>query len=166
MFSGWRMTLMSTIMCFNWFASSLCYYGLTFNSTNLGSNAYASFALSMLVELPAMGLCHVLALKVGRRLPLLVSMIAGGVCLLLTLAFKPGMNWFYFIHYFVSQELVVLLAQYQCSVQSLTLFDSGSNHHHSKQTLPLTQKTLLLCCRLHSCHCICESGENRLHAGF
>ena len=92
MFSGWRMTLMSTIMCFNWFASSLCYYGLTFNSTNLGSNAYASFALSMIVELPALVLGHILALKVGRRLPLLVSMIAGGVCLLLTFAFKPG-NW-------------------------------------------------------------------------
>ena len=84
------MTLMSSVVCFDWFSASLCYYGLTFNSTNIGSNAYASFALSMLVELPAMVLCHVLALKVGRRWPLLIAMIAGGVCLLLTLAFKPG----------------------------------------------------------------------------
>ena len=72
------------------FSSSLCYYGLTFNSPNMGANVYAGFALSMLVEFPAIVMCHVLAVYVGRRLPLVIALIAGGVALLLSLAFTLG----------------------------------------------------------------------------
>ena len=56
----------------------------------MGSNVCSGFTLSMVVEFPAIVACHVLAVRVGRRLPLVVSLIAGGVSLLLTLALTQG----------------------------------------------------------------------------
>ena len=78
------------------FAASLCYYGLTFASTSIGSNEYASFALSLLVEVPAVILGHIITVNIGRKVPLILSMILGGVCLISTLAFDSGNEKVYF----------------------------------------------------------------------
>ena len=75
---------------YNWFVNSFVYYGLSLNSGNLGGDLFVNIFIGGAVEIPAYALSTVALLKTGRRLPLCVSMVVGGVACLCTMIFEKG----------------------------------------------------------------------------
>jgi hypothetical protein len=78
------------------FANSFVYYGLTFNSSNLGGSIMVNFLLNGLTEIPACALSLFILLKKGRKLPYATFMILAGVFLLCTILIPRDMfryNW-------------------------------------------------------------------------
>ncbi|XP_029162417.1 organic cation transporter protein [Nylanderia fulva] len=67
-------------VCFNWFANSIAYYGLTLNTGNLVSNPYLTLFLSAVMELPAAILVIFTLDRTGRRFLVSACMMIGGVC--------------------------------------------------------------------------------------
>ncbi|CAG0917982.1 unnamed protein product [Notodromas monacha] len=67
------------IICYCWFVNVLVYYGLTFSSTDMTSNAYLGLTLSSLVEVPADLFAVVVLEKIGRRVPFAAFMLIGGM---------------------------------------------------------------------------------------
>ncbi|CAH1798690.1 unnamed protein product [Owenia fusiformis] len=77
-----NMRLKSLIQFFLWFVTSMVYYGLSLNSSNLGGDPYINFLISAGVEIPAYALFHFLLVKIGRRICTSFTFIAGGIALL------------------------------------------------------------------------------------
>ncbi|XP_022237075.1 organic cation transporter protein-like isoform X2 [Limulus polyphemus] len=70
---------------FNWFVNSFVYYGLSLNTSNLGGNPFLNFFIAGAVEFPSYG-ASVFAIKyLGRRIPLMVTMVVGGLACFLTI---------------------------------------------------------------------------------
>lgn len=67
-------------VCFNWFANSIAYYGLTLNTGNLVSNPYLTLFLSAVMEVPACILVIFTLDRTGRRCLVSACMMIGGVC--------------------------------------------------------------------------------------
>ncbi|XP_076763910.1 organic cation transporter protein [Xylocopa sonorina] len=67
-------------VCFNWFANSLVYYGLSLNAGNLVGNPFLMMFLSGLVELPSYVLMCFLMDRAGRRCTVCSFMLIGGLC--------------------------------------------------------------------------------------
>ena len=67
------------------FASGLMYYGLVFNSPNLGSNPFVSYSISSIIDAPCIIPLLVLFMYVGRVLPLSLGNFLGGIFFLLTI---------------------------------------------------------------------------------
>ena len=78
------------MLCFDRFVNAFIYYGLSLNTNNLGGNPFINFLLAGAVEFPAYALCIYLLKKFGRRLPLCVAMLGGGLACLLTIPFTDG----------------------------------------------------------------------------
>ncbi|XP_072167135.1 organic cation transporter protein-like [Diadema setosum] len=82
-----RTTLMrklSIIMIFVWFVNSVIYYGLSLNTDSLVGNPYLNFFISGAVEVPAYILAVLVVRWIGRRLPLCIFHIVGGVACVTT----------------------------------------------------------------------------------
>ncbi|XP_046393817.1 organic cation transporter protein-like [Ischnura elegans] len=80
---------------FNWMVISGSYYGLSWNTSNLGGNDYLNFIISGVVEIPGYTFALLTLNRWGRKLPLCGSMLIGGLALLLTLAVPEDMNWLF-----------------------------------------------------------------------
>jgi len=52
LFASSRLTLRAVNMAFQWFSTTLCYYGLSFASTSLSGDAHGNYILNVLVEFP------------------------------------------------------------------------------------------------------------------
>ncbi|KAK7107420.1 organic cation transporter protein-like [Littorina saxatilis] len=78
------MAKLSLNVWFNWLVNALVYYGLSLNTENLAGSPYLNFCLAGAVEIPAYLLCIVLLNRVGRRLPLIVTMYLGGLACILS----------------------------------------------------------------------------------
>jgi len=79
-----RLLLIVYVLAFSWFVNGASYYGLTLAAGTIGTDLYTGFALSGLVELPAVGITYIAIERIGRRLGLSYLMIASGVsCLLI-----------------------------------------------------------------------------------
>jgi OCT family organic cation transporter-like MFS transporter 4/5 len=74
------------ITAFNWFAISLCFYGLAFNTGRLSGNPYLVFFISAAADLPGFFFVVLLVNKTGRRsLNATFLFIGGGLCIITTL---------------------------------------------------------------------------------
>lgn len=82
----------SLIIFFDWFVNSGTYYGLSWNSTNLGVNYLLSFVISGAVEIPAYTFLILYLNKWGRKAMLSGCMIAAGVVLLATALVPESQN--------------------------------------------------------------------------
>ncbi|XP_055954393.1 organic cation transporter protein [Patella vulgata] len=80
----WAMAKITLNICFNWFVNALVYYGLSLNTENLAGDPYLNFCIAGAVEIPAYILCIVFLNKVGRRIPLVISMCVGGIACILS----------------------------------------------------------------------------------
>ncbi|XP_038073511.1 organic cation transporter protein-like [Patiria miniata] len=78
----------SLVMIFTWFVNSLVYYGLSLNTDSLAGNPYLNFFLSGAVEIPAYIVSSAVVTWFGRRLPLCIFHVAGGIACIVT-AFIP-----------------------------------------------------------------------------
>lgn len=86
-----------TLLIFlNWFVVSGTYYGLSWNTNNLGGNDLLNFIYSALVELPGYASLLYTLNKWGRRNTLCCCMLVVGI-MLLTTALLPKHNYSLFI---------------------------------------------------------------------
>ncbi|XP_054272402.1 organic cation transporter protein isoform X2 [Macrosteles quadrilineatus] len=83
----------SLILYVVWFSTYLVYYGLVLNLNNLGGDVYVNSVISGAVEFPAILLSIFILLKLGRRLPLSLSLIGAGIACLLTTPVPSDMQW-------------------------------------------------------------------------
>ncbi|XP_060649032.1 organic cation transporter protein-like [Drosophila nasuta] len=81
------------LIFFDWFVNSGVYYGLSWNTNNLGGNQLVNFVISGAVEIPAYSLLLVTLNRWGRRSILCGCMLIAGVSLLLTIIVPKDMNW-------------------------------------------------------------------------
>ncbi|ODM98574.1 Solute carrier family 22 member 15, partial [Orchesella cincta] len=90
-----RRTAVSTmVQMFSWFCNSAVYYGLTLASDKLGSSIYVSTMLSGVVEIPAYIVTALLIDCIGRRIPLSMFMVLGGIsCLLIQFLHVPQITF-------------------------------------------------------------------------
>ena len=65
-------------------AVTLCYYGLSISTNDLGGNRYIASMLSGAMEIPGYLLCYIGLEKYGGRLSFMLSSGASGLCLLIT----------------------------------------------------------------------------------
>lgn len=82
----------SLIIFFDWFANSMTYYGLSWNTNNLGSNAYLNFVISGAVEIPAYTFLLFTLNTWGRKTILCGCMLTAGIALLLTMVIPSDYN--------------------------------------------------------------------------
>lgn len=67
-------------ICFNWFANSIAYYGLTLNMGNLLTNPFLTLFLNAVMEAPASIFVIFVLDRTGRRGLISACMMIGGVC--------------------------------------------------------------------------------------
>ncbi|KRZ17138.1 Organic cation transporter-like protein [Trichinella zimbabwensis] len=82
MFHHKRMTILASIVAFNWLTGAMSYYGLAWYTSDLPGDEYLNFFISGLVEMPAYIVSGIMFEYCGRR-PSLASMyiLAGMSCL-------------------------------------------------------------------------------------
>lgn len=83
----------SLIIFFDWFANSMTYYGLSWNTSNLGGNEYLNFVVSGAVEIPAYTFLLFTLNKWGRKAILCGCMVTAGIALLLTMVVPESQQW-------------------------------------------------------------------------
>lgn len=76
-----------------WFSVYLVYFGLTLNMSNLAGDLYVNSALSGLVEIPALAASILFLIKLGRRWPLCLTLVVGGLACLSTMAIPTNSNY-------------------------------------------------------------------------
>ncbi|XP_061155599.1 solute carrier family 22 member 4-like isoform X3 [Syngnathus typhle] len=69
------------LLCWVWFALSVCYYGLSLNTSQLHSDPYISCFLSAVVEVPAYASCSLAIRYLPRRLAVVAVFITMGLAL-------------------------------------------------------------------------------------
>ncbi|XP_072020229.1 organic cation transporter protein-like [Amphiura filiformis] len=75
---------------YNWFVINLVYYGLSLSTSVLGVNVYLAAFVSGAVEFPAYLSCWFIVQRFGRKVPLCLYMVVGGVTCLLTIVVPLG----------------------------------------------------------------------------
>ncbi|KAG1654059.1 Organic cation transporter protein [Nymphon striatum] len=66
-------------MFFCWAVNAFVYYGLSFNTNNLGGNPFINFFIAAAVEIPAYLLAALLVRYIGRKISLMMFMVIGGI---------------------------------------------------------------------------------------
>ncbi|KAK3931402.1 Organic cation transporter protein [Frankliniella fusca] len=75
------------------FVNSATYYGLSWNTSNLGGNDFLNFLISGVVEIPGYIMLLLLLNRWGRKATLCSALIATGVALLLTQIVPSNTDW-------------------------------------------------------------------------
>ncbi|KAH8306182.1 hypothetical protein KR018_003604, partial [Drosophila ironensis] len=81
------------LIFFDWFVNSGVYYGLSWNTNNLGGNQLVNFMVSGAVEIPGYVLLLFTLNRWGRRSILCGTMLIAGLSLLATIFVPSDMNW-------------------------------------------------------------------------
>uniref|UniRef100_A0AAR5QJ81 Major facilitator superfamily (MFS) profile domain-containing protein n=2 Tax=Dendroctonus ponderosae TaxID=77166 RepID=A0AAR5QJ81_DENPD len=88
-----RLRKRSLIIFFDWFANNITYYGLSWNTNNLGGNPYLNFVISGAVEIPAYAFLIFTLNRWGRKNIMSGCMITAGTALLLTMIVPQDLQW-------------------------------------------------------------------------
>jgi len=83
----------SLIIFFDWFVNTGTYYGLSWNTNNLGGNPLLNFVISGAVEIPAYVFLLLTLNRWGRKTILCGCMLFGGTMLILTMFVPENHNW-------------------------------------------------------------------------
>lgn len=81
------------LIFFDWFVNSATYYGLSWNTNNLGGNDLMNFIISGAVEFPAYTMLLFTLNRWGRRNILCYCMLVSGTMLLATVFIPKEQNW-------------------------------------------------------------------------
>lgn len=73
------------VICLNWLVVAMEFSGLSLNVSNLGGDVYLNFFLTSLAEIVGFLLCIPLLNRVGRKPVYVVSLLSGGIALVLTI---------------------------------------------------------------------------------
>ncbi|CAH1778274.1 unnamed protein product [Owenia fusiformis] len=93
LFSSLSMAALSFNVWFNWFVNAFVYYGLAFNTSNLGGSPYINFFISGCVEIPAYTVSVLLLDRVGRKRLLIAFMIMGGLACIISAFIPLDLMW-------------------------------------------------------------------------
>lgn len=85
-----NMRLKTCLITLNWCASEMVYVGLSYYGPAMGDNQYMSFFLSSAVEIPSYIVCWFVMDRIGRRWPLCLSMVIGGILCIITILLPEG----------------------------------------------------------------------------
>lgn len=77
------------VTCNSRLVNAMVYYGLALGTDNLGGDPYINFMIAGAVEIPAYIMCVLCLNRVGRKKPLTITMIFGGVSCIAS-AFVPS----------------------------------------------------------------------------
>lgn len=100
------MRLKTILITLNWFANETVYLGLSYYGPSLGNNPPLSFFLSSLVELPSYALCWFVMDRYGRRWPMCLLMILGGISCVFTVLLPEDAEMETLILYLVSKSMI------------------------------------------------------------
>jgi hypothetical protein len=100
------MRLKTILITLNWFANETVYLGLSYYGPSLGTNPPLSFFLSSLVELPAYALCWYVMDRYGRRWPMCMLMILGGISCVITVLLPEDAEMETLILYLISKSMI------------------------------------------------------------
>lgn len=100
------MRLKTFLITLNWFANETVYLGLSYYSPSLGSNPPLSFFLSSLVELPSYAFCWFVMDRYGRRWPMCLLMILGGISCVITVLLPEGSETETLVLYLISKSMI------------------------------------------------------------
>lgn len=81
------------IIFFDWFVNNLTYYGLSWNSNNLGGDPYLNFVILGAVEIPGYSILLLFLNRWGRTKLMCCCMMIAGIALLLTIAVPANKQW-------------------------------------------------------------------------
>lgn len=101
-----NMRLKTILITLNWFANETVYLGLSYYGPSLGSNPALSFFLSSLVELPSYLFCWLVMDRFGRRWPMCLLMILGGISCVITVLLPEGSETETLILYLISKSMI------------------------------------------------------------
>uniref|UniRef100_A0A183FQU4 MFS domain-containing protein n=1 Tax=Heligmosomoides polygyrus TaxID=6339 RepID=A0A183FQU4_HELPZ len=76
-----KMRIRTLVCFFLWPVNTMMYYGLTMKSDLGGGNLYVNFAVSALMEIPALLVVYFLIDRIGRRQLVTCGLLTAGVCL-------------------------------------------------------------------------------------
>jgi MFS family permease len=100
------MRIKTLLITLNWFANETVYLGLSYYGPSLGNNPPLSFFLSSLVELPAYALCWFVMDRYGRRWPMCMLMILGGIFCVITVLLPENSETETLILYLISKSMI------------------------------------------------------------
>ncbi|EEB16195.1 organic cation transporter, putative [Pediculus humanus corporis] len=101
-----NMRLKTILITFSWFANEMVYVGLSYYGPSLDTNAYLSFFLSAVVEIPSYLGCWVVMDRWGRRWPLCLCMVISGICCIATVLIPPDYTTLTLVLYLVSKSAI------------------------------------------------------------
>lgn len=78
---------------FNWFVNSFVYYGLCFFTNDLGGNPFLNFLIAAALEFPSYIFTIFVLKHLGRKKPLMISMIVSGMGCFLSICVPDNMPW-------------------------------------------------------------------------
>ncbi|XP_023222063.1 organic cation transporter protein-like isoform X2 [Centruroides sculpturatus] len=81
------------IICFCWYVNAFVFYGLSLNTNEIGGNPFLSFFIFGAVEFPAYIVSIFVVKYYGRRLPLMSTMVLGGLACIATIAVPEDLLW-------------------------------------------------------------------------
>lgn len=84
LFSSWSIFIRCVIICVNWLAVIMAYFGFSLNAANLSGDFYLNHLIAGLVEFPANAVAIFLLDRIGRKRLFMLAMTLGGVCLLIS----------------------------------------------------------------------------------
>jgi MFS family permease len=100
------MRMKTFLITLNWFANETVYLGLSYYGPSLGTNPPLSFFLSSLVELPSYVLCWYVMDRFGRRWPMCLLMILGGISCVITVLLPENSETETLILYLISKSMI------------------------------------------------------------
>ncbi|ALC40317.1 CG9317 [Drosophila busckii] len=101
-----NMRLKTILITLSWFANETVYLGLSYYGPSLGTSQYLSFFLSAVVEIPSYLCCWYFMDTWGRRWPLSLSMILGGVACVITVMLPDAAVDETLVLYLISKALL------------------------------------------------------------
>ncbi|KHJ76046.1 hypothetical protein OESDEN_24335 [Oesophagostomum dentatum] len=90
-----KMRIRTLVCFFLWPVNTMMYYGLTMKSDLGGGNLYINFAISALMEIPALLLVYFLIDRVGRRQMVAGSLLLAGLCLVLNWVIGDDVSFYW-----------------------------------------------------------------------
>ncbi|XP_058449358.1 carcinine transporter isoform X2 [Malaya genurostris] len=101
-----NMRLKTILITLNWFVNETVYLGLSYYGPSLGENQYLSFFLSSLVEIPSYVICWIAMDRWGRRWPMCMLMILGGISCVATVILPEDAVTETLVLYLLSKSMI------------------------------------------------------------
>ncbi|CRK98615.1 CLUMA_CG011940, isoform A [Clunio marinus] len=95
LFKSPKLRIKSLLIFFYWFVICGAYYGLSWNTSNLGGNEIINFVISGAVELPANFFLLFALNRLGRKPILMGGMISAGGLFLISIFFQQSHTWIF-----------------------------------------------------------------------